>query len=136
MVSRRILRIRVGYITPSASLIEPLIRTLIRTSLIASFIVIKVICERLNSISCNFNRKYALTYFWLLVVFVLFDAQFSVFGKNKIWFSDLLFDAVWYFSGFSSEYAPHRSQPFARLLGMRESRDSRDRSQNMTPKGL
>ena len=38
-----------------------------------------------------------------------------------------------YFSGFSSEYAPHPSQPFARLLGMR---DSRDRSQNMTPKGL
>ena len=37
------------------------------------------------------------------------------------------------FSGFSSEYAPHPSQPFARLLGMR---DSRDRSQNMTPKGL
>ena len=70
------------------------------------------------------------------MVFVLFHAQFSVFGKNKIGFSDLLFDAVCCFSGFSSEYAPHRSQSVARLLGMRESRDSRDRSQNMTPKGL
>ena len=36
-------------------------------------------------------------------VSVLFRSRFSVFGKNKIGFSDLLFDAVWCFSGFSSE---------------------------------
>ena len=29
--------------------------------------------------------------------------SFSIFGKNKIEFSDLLFDAVWCFSGFSAE---------------------------------
>ena len=33
----------------------------------------------------------------------LFRSQFLVWGKNKIGFSDLLFDAVWCFSGFSSE---------------------------------
>ena len=45
--------------------------------------------------------------FWFLLrlaISVLFRSQFLVFGKNKIGFSDLLFgDAVWCFSGFSSE---------------------------------
>ena len=36
-------------------------------------------------------------------VSVLFRSRFSVFGKNRIGFSDLLLDAVCCFSGFSSE---------------------------------
>ena len=36
-------------------------------------------------------------------VSVLFRSRFPVFGKNKIEFSDLLFDAVRCFFGFSSE---------------------------------
>ena len=36
-------------------------------------------------------------------VSVLFRSRFSVFGKNKIGLLDLLCDAVWCFSGFSSE---------------------------------
>ena len=38
-----------------------------------------------------------------VAVSVLFRTQFSVFGKNKIGFLDLLFDAVRCFSGFNSE---------------------------------
>jgi len=44
--------------------------------------------------------------FWRLLRFAaspLFRPRFSVFCKNKIGFLDLLFDAVWCFSGFSSE---------------------------------
>ena len=37
------------------------------------------------------------------MVSVLLRTRFSVFGKIKIGFSDLLFDAVRWFSGFSSE---------------------------------
>ena len=51
-------------------------------------------------------RKTSLFPFWRLLRFAaspLFRSRFSVFGKNKIGFLDLLFDAVWCFSGFSSE---------------------------------
>ena len=39
----------------------------------------------------------------VFAVSVLFRSRFSVFVKNKIGFSDLLFHAIWCFSGFSSE---------------------------------
>ena len=54
------------------------------------------------------------------MVSVLFRSRFSVFGKNKVGFSDFLLDAVWCFSGFSSENLRlndlNPPQPRARLL--------------------
>ena len=48
------------------------------------------------------NTGYGFRYcsLWRFAVSLLFRSRFSVLGKNKIEFSGLLFDAVWFFSFF------------------------------------
>ena len=52
------------------------------------------------------TKKISVFRFWYLLRFAasaLFRSRFSVLGENKMLVSDLLFDAIWCFSGFSSE---------------------------------